>query len=260
MSFCAEQMNAMEKISEGSKTRSTPGIIHAEVTKNNDTEKKGYIEARFKRWEDGKDVVSWVRLMAPYGGPEYGHYVVPEVGDEIVIGFIDDSIKEPVFLGTLYKVGNAMVNESFDENNYKKHIKTKGKIDLMLIDEDAKQSVTLTTPKESIIQVEDENETCTISNKAGDNMTKYDYKGKKIETKAPENIKFQCGGVIIEMDGKAGDLKITVPNNLTIKATTKTSIDGGTNLEVKGVTSKYTGSSIKISAPTVSIGSNVSIG
>lgn len=60
-----------------------------------------------------------------------------------------------------------MVSENFDDKNLKKHLKTKGGMDLLILEENGKQSVTLTTPKGNVLTVSDETESCKISDKDG---------------------------------------------------------------------------------------------
>ncbi len=80
-------------------------------------------------------------------------YLVPEIDETVLVGFIGGSLKRPFLLGSLYPGGASVVSENFDQKNLKKHLKTKGGMDLLIQEEDGKQSITLTTPKGSVLAV-----------------------------------------------------------------------------------------------------------
>ena len=87
-----------------------------------------------------------------------------------------------------------MVSENFDDKNLKKHLKTKGGMDLLILEENGKQSVTLTTPKGNVLTVSDETESCKISDKDGKNQISMDYKNGKVTVQAEKTIEGRkCG-------------------------------------------------------------------
>jgi len=49
----------------------------------------------------------WARLSVPDGGNERGICFFPEVGDEVVLGFLNDDPRHPVILGALYSSVHA---------------------------------------------------------------------------------------------------------------------------------------------------------
>ena len=138
------------------------------------------VKVEFTVWESGKNLCEWVRLLSPYGGADYGLYCVPEINETVLVGFIGGSLKRPFLLGSLYPGGASMVSENFDDKNLKKHLKTKGGMDFLILEENGKQSITLTTPKGNVLTVSDETESCKISDKDGKNQISMDYKNGKV--------------------------------------------------------------------------------
>ncbi len=65
------------------------------VTDNNDPDNIGRVKVKFP-WL-GDDVESWwARIAAPGAGPDYGIVWVPQVNDEVLVGFLHGDVRMPV--------------------------------------------------------------------------------------------------------------------------------------------------------------------
>lgn len=203
-----------------------PGFVQGVVVENNNANYKGMVKVEFTVWETGKNMCEWVRLMSPYTGKTYGTYLVPEIDEIVLVGFIGGSLKRPFLLGSLYPSNAQMVKDNFDKQNLVKRITTKGGMDLLINEDNGKQKITITTPKGSQILVDDEKECCTISDKAGQNKIHLDYKNDGIEISAGKTLKLSAGKTELSLDGNAG--------NVTIKGTkVAVTADNEINLNAK---------------------------
>lgn len=78
----------------------------AVVIDNVDPLKMGRVKVRYV-WQlkfepnDLKDV-PWIRIAQPYGGKEKGCFILPEIGEEVMVGFEHDNMEKPFVIGTLY--------------------------------------------------------------------------------------------------------------------------------------------------------------
>ncbi len=217
-----------------------PGFVQGIVVENNNADFKGMVKVEFTVWETGKNMCEWVRLLSPYAGKDYGTYLVPEIDEMVLVGFIGGSLKRPFLLGSLYPSGASVVSENFDQKNLKKHLKTKGGMDLLIQEEDGKQSITLTTPKGNVIAVDDSTESCKISDKDGKNMLSMDYKNGKITIQSEKNISLKAGSAELTMDGNAGAVSlkakkvtVTADNEIGLKANSALKAEGA-QIDVKG--------------------------
>jgi Rhs element Vgr protein len=156
--------------------------------------------------EVGEDGV-WARLANLDAGKERGSFFYPEVGDEVIVGFMNDDPRQPVILGMLYS-GNANGKPPLtpEKENNKKGFYTREKIKLEF--DDKKKSVLIETPgKNKIFVTDDDNPEITLedSNKNKISMTKDGIEitsGKDIKIKATGDIKMEGVNITISADSQ----------------------------------------------------------
>jgi phage protein D len=77
------------------------GMVVAQVSDNRDPEDLGRVRLTFP-WLSDDFVSDWARTVQPGAGDGRGALVVPEVGDEVLVGFEQGSFQRPYVLGGLY--------------------------------------------------------------------------------------------------------------------------------------------------------------
>jgi type VI secretion system secreted protein VgrG len=73
----------------------------AKVTDNNDPDGLGRVQVSFN-WTGGSIKTDWIRLIQPHAGAGKGFYFVPEIGEEVLIGFEGGNAERPYVMGTNY--------------------------------------------------------------------------------------------------------------------------------------------------------------
>lgn len=76
----------------------------AVVVDNKDPEKLGRIRVRLL-WQELQDeymITPWLRITQPHGGDGKGFYFIPEIGEEVMLGFEHGNAEKPFVIGTLY--------------------------------------------------------------------------------------------------------------------------------------------------------------
>lgn len=138
-----------------------PGLVNARVVDNNDPGGAGRIKVQFI-WQE-ENVTNWARMMTPHAGADRGFMFLPEVGDEVVVGFGDGDVEKPVILGCLWNGVDKPPREDFWGGdvgpNDVKRIVTKSGHRIHIVDKQGKESIVLATPKElkvSMIEKTDE--------------------------------------------------------------------------------------------------------
>ena len=77
------------------------GLSIGIVTNNDDPERLGRVKVRFP-WLHDETESTWARLAAPMAGDGRGFYFIPEVNDEVLIGFEHGNFNHPYVLGALW--------------------------------------------------------------------------------------------------------------------------------------------------------------
>jgi uncharacterized protein involved in type VI secretion and phage assembly len=76
----------------------------ADVTSVKDPDGLGRVEVRIWSLQgvSGQSLEAWARVAVPFAGPGRGAFLLPEVGDEVLVGFVEGDPREPVVIGSLW--------------------------------------------------------------------------------------------------------------------------------------------------------------
>ncbi len=218
--------------------RKVPGIVPGIVKENWDSEHPGKVRVEYFLGEEGKNLTGWIPVLSIYAGNEYGAYALPEVGDEVILAFSLGDRNCPVVLGSVWSRKNNLPNETAVEKNTVKKLRTKGGCEICFSEESGKETITVQTPKNLKILIEDENETIKIGDQGGKNGVQIDIKNGLLTLLAEKKMELKVGGkAMVTLDGNAGAAKI---------AAGKISGNGDQSLELKSQTVKVEGSSTQI--------------
>lgn len=147
-----------------------PGAGGLQIAKvkqvHDDPEGQHRIKVTLPLVRDGAEGV-WVRVAAPFAGVEAGVTFLPEVGDEVVLGFVDGDPGAAVVLGALHSGGRARPLVP-DETNTRKAIVTTSKLSLAF-DEKAK-SITLSTPGGHTVTLSDDGKAISLVDSTGNEV------------------------------------------------------------------------------------------
>ncbi len=215
------------------------GVMNAKVEQNYDKEHPGMVKVKLLLYEEGYGVTEWARVAMTYAGNGYGGYVLPEIGDEVLVAFGNGDLREPYIIGSLFNTNNVVPEEtSVDLNNIKRFKSRQGN-DIVISDEKGKEAVTVTTTKGFSVKLEDEPQTVTVTDPDGKNIIVLNAKDGLISITADKKIALKAGSVELTLDGQG--------NKLTAKAG-DVQIDGSSSIKTKGTTTEIAGTQITIKA------------
>ena len=202
------------------------------VAENNSDEFPGMVKVAFTAWTEGENISKWLPVLTPYAGPGYGCYLIPEIDDIVLVGFIGPMLEQPFVMGSFFPMGAALPGEQYDEKNTSRHFKTKGGVSLTVKDDDGKQSVSVETPQGLKLLMEDESGSITVTD--GANSLKLDAKAGAAELTADKKITLKAGSCEISMDGtggslgiKGGQLSLEGSQTAALKSSNMLTVDGG---------------------------------
>jgi Rhs element Vgr protein len=172
----------------------------------------------------------WARVSSLDAGKERGSFFLPEIGDEVIVGFINGDPDHPVVLGMMNSSAKPAPLTASDDN-HEKGFTTRSKMKFIFNDD--KKSVILETPAGKKITVDEDAGIIKIEDENSNKMT-MDSGGIKIESQGDISIK-ATGDVKIE------GTNVTVSANAQLKA----SGSGGAELSTSAI-AKIQGSMVQI--------------
>lgn len=120
------------------------GVAVARVINNVDPTNQGRVQLQLL-WLPGAN--PWARVAVLMAGNNRGTWFIPDVGDEVLIGFDNGYLSCPYVIGALWN-GNDKPPETMDGdgNNYKKTIRSRNGVKIVLDDTNGKETLTIETP------------------------------------------------------------------------------------------------------------------
>ena len=83
------------------------GLVIGVVTQNLDPEHNGRVKVRYAGIPDNVDS-NWARVLTTSGGKNRGLVFLPEINDEVLVGFEGNDARRPVVLGSLFSKQNTL--------------------------------------------------------------------------------------------------------------------------------------------------------
>ena len=174
------------------------GVYEALVTAVNDKGKEGRVQVTFP-WFDDKLATEWCRVRQSYAGNGYGSFFVPEVGDEVLVAFVQGDMRFPIILGGLYN-GQDKPPTSRSDQQDQKMIRTKGKHEILLDDSPKEKRVRIKTDKGHTVDLNDKEQKILVK-AAG---------GPKVEIDdAAKKITIDTNGKSVTIDGNSGTITLS---------------------------------------------------
>lgn len=93
-------------------TQTAKGSYLAEVVSVQDPESLSRVQIRLLSFDQvgNQDAEIWARVAVPFAGENHGAFMIPDVGDEVLINFINGDTRFPVVIGSLWN-GSARASE-----------------------------------------------------------------------------------------------------------------------------------------------------
>ncbi|NOQ72956.1 MAG: type VI secretion system tip protein VgrG [Crocinitomix sp.] len=178
----------------------------------------------------------WARLSNFYSTSGAGAFFMPEVGDEVVVGFLNEDPRYPVILGSLYSEKNKpFAGLDPAEKNPLKAIVSKSGIYIQFDDEN--KVLTLTTPGDNKVIFSDKDKSIMITDQ---NSNKIEMTSSGITMSSPKDITIKADGSLnlkgtqgVNIEASGGDVK-TSGLNIKSTASMEFSAEGSATASVQG--------------------------
>ena len=215
--------------------------------------------------------LKWARVAMPSSGSKWGHYFLPEVGDQVLLAFEGGNIEKPYVIGCIPKTADKFLKDSVEKDNQFKRIVTRHGTSIIFEDNSTdenglKDKLTLETAGKKLqILMDNENEKIRIGDKAKEDFIEmYTKEGSgtltvqiksKIDIKVGDKITVTLNGESGAVSVKADSIRLEASNGVTTKS------DSAVKMEAPQVAANAS-SSLKLeSSGTATVsGSTVSVG
>ncbi|MCX2486417.1 type VI secretion system Vgr family protein [Pedobacter sp. MR2016-24] len=160
------------------------------VKENNDPSQTGRIKVQML-WQKNSETTDWIRVLTPDGGSSEpfsknrGYVFIPEVGDQVVLGFRYNDPDRPFVMGSIFH-GNSGGGGA--DANHMKSIATRSGHLIEFNDSSAKQGITITDINKNIIHIDTSGNNITIT--ANENLT---LNAKNLQINVQENMDVHVG-------------------------------------------------------------------
>ncbi|MDR1548447.1 MAG: phage baseplate assembly protein V [Hungatella sp.] len=192
---------------------SNPGIAVGTIKENWNKDFPGKVRVELLLGEEGKNVTGWIPVAMPYCGNDYGYYSLPEIGCEVVVAFHMGDRNCPVVIGSLWNNKNKLPADTAVEKNTVKRFKTKGGCEVVFHDEDKKTGISVKTPGEFQIVIDDEKKQIVIQDGKGKNGITIDSEKGELTLAAKNKIHLSAGGQdLILADGQSKTVQVKSSN------------------------------------------------
>ncbi|WP_452219805.1 type VI secretion system Vgr family protein [Lacinutrix salivirga] len=159
----------------------------AKVTENADPEGLGRIKVEFA-WQKSIGLTTpWIRIVSPHTGNDKGFHFIPEIGEEVLIGFEGGHAEKPYMLGSLYHSNQKPSSWKTNSNDIKA-IRTRSGHTIELNDAKGEESITITDINGNIVNIDTASNNITIT--ALENMT---LNSKNMQINVEENLDISVG-------------------------------------------------------------------
>lgn len=192
-------------------------LMTAIVTNNDDPENQGRVRCRFP-WLDSDLESAWARVVGLGAGGARGVFWLPEVNDEVLVGFEQGDMSRPFVLGGLWSGGEAppvAASQTVANGSVVQRVLVTRTGHKVLFHDENPATVTIESAAGHKIVIDDDNSKIELTTSRGNSLV-LDDNGQKVAINS------------------VGALAIEASTNLTVKANGNMNLEASGNMTVKG--------------------------
>lgn len=165
------------------------GIV---VSMQSDPLHEGRVQVRLPQFHHATTL--WARMVQPYASQGFGWYCLPEVGDEVLVSFVNGNMDYPIVMGSLYS-SNKQPPLPPTDDNHEKIFQTRSGMKWYWNDE--KKIHEISTPAGNKITLDEDSKAITVADQNQNKIT-MDSSGIQIESAKDIQLKAPSGNIVLE--------------------------------------------------------------
>ncbi|MBQ1192801.1 MAG: hypothetical protein II243_02750 [Lachnospiraceae bacterium] len=217
------------------------GLMIGIVVKNYDKDMPGRVCVNIPVRDENANTLKWAKMVMNSNGTKWGTYFVPEIGDQVVLGFEEGNIEKPYIIGCLATDNSKVVRESVDEDNQIKQIASKNGSHIKFVDnkegEGEKDQIELQTAgKKHTVLLDNENKKILISDEKKKNYIELNTPQEEgsMTIQVEKSLTIKVGSnITVSMNADTGAVNIKC-DKISIKASNSASISSDGNFKMSG--------------------------
>ena len=237
--FTSDNSDLLRQIFEGAAV----GVV-ADI---DDPEKLGRVKVKLPMLLKDK-VTFWARVAVPFAGKKRGFFMMPEVGEEVLVIFGGGDISDLYIVGSLYNNEEKPVEYKTEDGKYeKKRILFREGQEININEKSGEAFIEIKTKNDNSLFINDKDDgEIIIKTKNGKNKIIIDGNTNKIRIESDESIVLKSGESKVELNAKNNEISISSDTKLTIKSSSIVISSSG-NLDIKSDgTVNIKGSMVKV--------------
>jgi phage baseplate assembly protein V len=191
------------------------GVTVGLVTNNKDPDGMGRVKLRLP-WLADQFETDWARVASPMAGKARGIYMLPEVDDEVLVGFEHGRLESPFVLGALWNGQEKPPESNSDGKNDRRSLTSRSGHVIRLTD----------TAGEERIEILD---------KSGKNSLVLDTKSNTVTVTADADVVIRATQGMLVLSGEKG-VELSSKGGVKISAAQDVDVKASTQLVLKGQT------------------------
>jgi len=205
----------------------------------NDPESQDRIRVRLPIINAEEDGV-WCRVSSLDAGNNRGMFFRPEVGDEVIVGFMNNDPRHPIVLGMVNSSAKPAPLAASDQNDEKGYVSRSG---MKMIFNDADKSLVIETPAGKKVTISEADNIMKLEDENGNKIT-MDGSSVSIESaaamslKAGGDLKIEAANITISPSGNfsvsAGGASISAGSGSASFSAPSVTVDGSATTTIKG--------------------------
>jgi len=195
------------------------GVVIGLVTNNQDPDGQGRVKVKFP-WLSDDQESNWARLAMPMAGKNRGLFLLPEVGDEVLVMFEQGDVNHPYVIGAVWNGSDTPPLPASQAVN------GSGEVVQRIFKTRAGHTV--------IFDDSDDSPGIQIIDKTGNNKIVIDSKDNKLTIELDGDVKLTSKGKI-EVEAQT-DMNFKANGSMSLKASAGMDIQADGSVKVKGAT------------------------
>ena len=180
------------------------------VVSNEDPDGETRVQIRLPLVSKGDGI--WARVATLDAGRDRGFFFRPEIGDEVVVGFLEEDPRCPVILGMLHSIAKPAPLKASKQNHKKVY---KSRSGLRFAFDDQKREIALDTPAGNRLVLNENKKSIVLQDQNGNSVTL-----------SSDGIQIKSAKAVI----------INAGTEVSIESGTSVSVAGGTELKLESST------------------------